>query len=255
MQDAPDLMADQPGRDRVEALPDRDPGVPVDPGRQQQPGLEGLSRQRPQQGSLEREVLPDTHRAVADPAGIVSEVVADQQLVELGHGVDLRDRDQVVAAEPAALTLHAALLMRPLDTGVAVERLEAMMGPERHPAPGLGAVAAKQHPRHRGLEVVVADVEHRRPAEHRERRQVPFQERLLPLGGIGPVDGLTRERQPHREQEDLRADPRQVDPQIREVDLTLGAGLVGLRHERVLQALAGGGPDLRTALRDVVPDR
>jgi len=248
-------MADQRGRDRVEALADRDPGVPVDPRRQAQAGLEGLGRQWPQQAGLEREVLPDAHGAVADPAAIIGQVVADQQLVELGHGVDLRDRDQVVAAEPAAFPLHAALLMRTLDTGVAVERLEAVVGPERDPAPGLGAVAAEQHPRHRGLEVVVADVEHRRPTEHRERRQVPFQERLLTLGGIGPVDSLTRERQPQGEQEDLRADPRQVDPQIREVHLTLGAGLVGLRHERVLQALAGGGPDLRTALRDVVPDR
>ncbi len=85
-------------------------------------------------------MLPDAHRAVADPPGVISEVVADQQLVEFRDRLDLRDRDQVVAAEPAAFTFDAALLMRALNTGVAVERLEAVMRPERHPARGLGAV-------------------------------------------------------------------------------------------------------------------
>ena len=77
---------------------------------------------------------------------------------------------------------------------------------------------------------------------------VAFQERLLPLGRVGTVNGLTRERQPHGEQEDLRADPGEVDPQVREVDLALGTGLVGLRDERILQRLAGGRPSLRTCL-------
>ena len=88
-----------------------------------------------------------------------------------------------------------------------------------------------------------------------ERRQVAFQERLLALGGVGPVHRLARERQPHGEQEDLRAHPGQIDPQVREVDLALRAGLMGLRHERLLQPLARRGPDLRPALRDVVPHR
>ena len=135
--------------------------------------------------------------------------------------VDLGDRDQMVAAEPAALALDAALLVGALDAGMAVERLEAVVGPERHPAGRLGAVAAEQHPRHRRLQVVVADVEHRGPAEGGERGLMAFQERLLPLGGVGPVHRLARERQPQREQEDLRADPGQIDPQVREVDLGL----------------------------------
>jgi hypothetical protein len=183
-------MPDQPGRDRVVALADRDAGIAVDPRRHRQAGLEQLGRQRPQQRCLEREVLPDAHRAVADPAGVIGQVVADQQRVELSHRLDLRDRDQVVAAEPAAFTFDAALLVRALDTGVAVERLEAVVRAERDPPGRLGAVAAEQHPRHRGLEVVVADVEHRRPAQHLERGLVPFQERLLTLGGVSTVDGL-----------------------------------------------------------------
>ena len=250
-----DLMADQAGRNRVVALPDTDPRVPIDPRTYRQPRLKRLGRQRPQQAGFEREVLPDVAGAVADPAGVVSKVVAGQQAVELGQRVDFGDRDQVVAPEPAALTLHAALLMRPLDTGMAVKRLEAMMGTKRHPTPRLGAVAAEQHPRHRSYEVVVTDVEHRRPAEHLESSLVAFQERLLPLGCVGPMDSLAGERQPHGEQENLGADPRQVDPQIREVDLALGARLMGLRDERVLRPLAGRRPDLRPAFRDVVPHR
>jgi len=72
-------------------------------------------------------VLTDAHGAVADPAGVIGEVVADQQRVELSDRLDLRDRDQVVAAEPSALTFDAALLVRALDAGVAVERLEAVV--------------------------------------------------------------------------------------------------------------------------------
>jgi hypothetical protein len=116
-------MPDQPGRHRVVTLADGDAGVAVDPRRQHQARLELPGRQRSQQGRLERVVLSDAHRAVADPTGVIDEVVADEQLVELGHRLDLRDRDEVVAAEPATLALHAALLVRALDAGVAVESL------------------------------------------------------------------------------------------------------------------------------------
>src|SRR3954452_440103 len=96
----------------------------------------------------------------------------------------------MVAAEPSALTLHATLLMGTLDAGVAVERVEAVVGPERHPAGRLGAVAAEQHPGDRGLEVVVADLVGWCPAQHLEGLLMAFQERLLPLGGVGPVHRL-----------------------------------------------------------------
>ena len=133
-QQHPDPVADQPGRDRVVALADRDPGIAVDPRRQRQPGLEHLGRQRPQQVGLEGEVLTDADGAVADPAVVIGQVVADQQFVELGHRRDYRDRDQVVAAEPAALALHPALLMGALDTGVAVERVEPVDGTGTRPS-------------------------------------------------------------------------------------------------------------------------
>jgi hypothetical protein len=108
------------------ALSDGDAGVSVDSRSQGQAGLEPLGRQGPQQAGLERVVLPHAHRAVADPAGVITVVVAGQELVELGHRLDLGDRHQVVAAEPAALPLDPALLMGALHTGLAVERLEAV---------------------------------------------------------------------------------------------------------------------------------
>jgi hypothetical protein len=117
-------------------------------------------------------------------------VVADQQMVELGHRLDLGDRHQMVAAEPAALPLDPALLMGALHTGLAVERLEAVVGPERHPPGRLGAGPAEQHPRHRCFKVVVADVEPRSASEDLERHLMTFQERLLALGGVGPVNRL-----------------------------------------------------------------
>ena len=50
--------------------------------------LEHLGLQRSEQVGLEGEVLADADRAVADPAVVIGQVVADQQFVELGHGRD-----------------------------------------------------------------------------------------------------------------------------------------------------------------------
>ena len=60
--------------------------------------------QRPQQRRLDREVRPDRRRPVGDPAVVVLGVGGREQIVQGGDGVDLRHRDAVVAAEPAALT-------------------------------------------------------------------------------------------------------------------------------------------------------
>ena len=68
--------------------------------------------------------MPDTVAAVGDAAVVILGVRGDQQLVELFQGVDFWHRDAVVTAEPAALTLHPALLMRTLDTWLAAERVE-----------------------------------------------------------------------------------------------------------------------------------
>jgi hypothetical protein len=68
------------------------------------------------------------------------------------------------------------------------------------------------------------------------------------------MDRLARERQPQREQVALGADPRQIDPQVREVDLSLRARLVGLRDARLLQRLPSRREDLRPAFRHVVPN-
>ena len=77
---------------------------------------------------------PTVWRPVADPAVVVLGVVARRgsslssaMVSTSGH------RDQVGAAEPAALTLDAALLVRALDAGLAVERVEAVVGPEQRP--------------------------------------------------------------------------------------------------------------------------
>ena len=69
----------------------------------------------------------------ADPAVVVGGVDALDHLVQLRQGGDLRDRDQVVAAEPADLALHAALLMSAVDAGHAVERVETQVRAEQRP--------------------------------------------------------------------------------------------------------------------------
>ena len=143
---------------------------------------------------------------------------------------DLRDRDQVVAAEPADLALDAALLVGALDAGLAVERVEPVVRPERDPPVGLDPGPAEQHPRHRRLQVVVADLAGRDPAQHVERVHVAFQERLLALGcanarctALPEYDSRSVNRK-HFVQH-----PGQADPQLAEVDL-------GLRARRVVSA-------------------
>src|SRR5262245_53378154 len=99
-------------------------------------------------------------------------VDGSQALVELVEGVNFRDRDQMRPAEPATLMLDATLLVRAFLTGHAVERVEAVVRPERRPPLRLDTSAAEADPVHRRFEVVVADVPRRHPAQHPKRLRV-----------------------------------------------------------------------------------
>lgn len=68
------------------------------------------------------------------------------------------------------------------------------------------------------------------------------------------MDGLARVRQPEREQVAGHQLASQLDRDVPEVDFGLGAGLVGLRDERVHDSFAGLQPDLFTAASDVCAD-
>src|SRR5580658_9169094 len=106
--------------------------------------------------------------AVRVPAFLILLVPDVEQRVQLGYGADLGNRDQVVAAEPADLALHAALLMGALQAGLAIEGIQAGPGPEGgppvslHPGPG-----EAEHAGHRRSQVVVADLPRRHAAQHR----------------------------------------------------------------------------------------
>ena len=175
----PHLAADQPGRHRVLALPHRDPGVSIDPWSQADPGLERLGRQRPQHGLFGGEVVADQRGPLPDPAVIILDVTLGEVGVQLGEGVDFGHGDGVGAAEPASLTLDAALLVGAFDTGPAVEHIKAVVGAEQHPPVRLESGAAGQHPRHRRFQVVVTDMHRRDAAQLLERITVAVQERLL----------------------------------------------------------------------------
>ncbi len=83
---------------------------------------------------------------------------------------------------------------------------------------------------------------------------VAFEERLLAAGGEDPVDRLARDRHPEREQHAGDGLTSQVDHDLAEVDLSLGARPVGLREEHLRGTSAGLFPDLRLAVGDVGPD-
>lgn len=65
----------------------------------------------------------------------------------------------MVAAEPADVAFHPAFLVCPFHAGLAVERIQAHVGPERGPSCGFHPGSGEpEHLGDRGLEVVVADL-------------------------------------------------------------------------------------------------
>ena len=120
------------------------------------------------------------------------------------------------------------------------------MAAEGHEALGLDAVPSEQHPCHGRLQVVVLDAR-RHPTHPGEGVDMAGQERLLGLGGKGPVQGPPRVAQPQREQPQLHHDATDHRNELAEVDLGFGAGLVGLGH----RGLAGRG-DLCSDAPDVL---
>ena len=177
------------------------------------------------------EVLADGGRPVGDPPGVVSPVGGVNPGVELGQAGHPSGRDQVVAAEAAALALDAALLVAALDAGDAVERVEAVVAPEGHPALRLPAVAANEHALHGRLQVVVAHLVGRGSAQHVERVEVALQEGLLTLAGEDPVHRLAGAAEAKGEQKALGDHAGEVHPQLGEVHLGFGTGLMRLGHE------------------------
>jgi len=117
-QEHPDLGADQPDRDRVVTLTHRDASEPVHARGQQQPGLEPVVGQRRQQRCLDGEVLPYGPDPVFDPAGVIAGVGDVDTGVEQAQAVDLGNRDEMVAAEPADLTFNAAFSCAPSIPGM-----------------------------------------------------------------------------------------------------------------------------------------
>ena len=161
----------------------------------------------------------------------------------------------MVAAEPADLPFHPALLVRALDARHAVEGIQAPVGAERGPPIGLHpGTAEPDHLRDCGLEVVIADLPGRHPAQDAERVLVALKERLLPARQRDPVHRLARERQPQAEQEALDVLPGQPDHGLAEIDFRLVARAMRLPHEHLSRATAGLRPDLRLALGDIRPD-
>ncbi len=140
----------------------------------------------------------------------------------------------VVASGPADLPLDAALLVCTLDSGLAIEGFDAVVGTDGGPPVGLDPLAGEpDHARDGGLEVVVADIPGRHPAEHVEGVDVTLEEGFLPSRGTDPVHGLARVGEPKAEQRPGYELAAQADGDVAEVNLGLAAREVLLRDERV----------------------
>ena len=82
-------------------------------------------------------------------------------------------------AEAADLALHAALLMRARDAGLAEEAVEAVVRAQRDEAVALDAGAAAQHARNGRAQIVVANAP-RHPAEAPEGERVALENASWP---------------------------------------------------------------------------
>lgn len=160
------------------------------------------------------------------------------------------------AAEPADVTLDAALLMCALNPGMAVERIEPVVRAKQLPTLVLGPLPpGAVNDLYYGVgEVVIANVPGGNAADVFERIDVPLEERFLRLRRIDPVDRFPRVREAEREHVALGLYPSQHHPDLTEVDLRLRARRVLLRDEYLRQP-ARLHVDLRAAAADVVTDR
>ena len=183
-------------------------------------GVERLGGERPERGPLGLRHLPDRAQPASDVAGVVRAVGVLDQRVELGQAVHVRDRHEAAAAEAPDLALHAALLVRALDAGLAEEAVEAVVRAQRREAVALDAVAAAQHAHHRRAQIVVADAA-RHAAEAAEGDRVALEERLLALAREADVHRPSRVREPHEEHRQLGQHAVQPDADRAEVGLRL----------------------------------
>ena len=98
----------------------------------------------------------DRARTGPDPTVLVLLVPPVDHRVQLGERRNLGHRDEVVATEPADLPLDPALLVGASDSGLAVERFQAVVGAKRGPALGLDTMPGEaQHLGDRSPRVVV----------------------------------------------------------------------------------------------------
>nr|WSX54234.1 hypothetical protein OG409_38220 [Streptomyces sp. NBC_00974] len=98
-----DVLADEPGRNRVLVQADRDPGGLIDLRSQREPDVEVLEGQGCQQRGLVLKVEAHRRRPVVDVPGILGRLDLLDLDVQVGERVDLGNRDQVRAAEPSPL--------------------------------------------------------------------------------------------------------------------------------------------------------
>ena len=129
-----DALADEVRGDGVLDHADGDQGGAVDAGVEDQAGVEVVGRQRCQVGQLGVVVLPDRVGVAGDAADVVVVLPGADLVVEFVQGGDFGHGGEVVAAEPSDLALDAAFLVGAVDAGLAVERVEAVVGAEQHPA-------------------------------------------------------------------------------------------------------------------------
>ena len=131
----------------------------------------------------------------------------------------------------------------PFDPWLAKEAVKAVVGPQRHKALGLEAVAAPENLLHRRFQVVVADTGGH-AAEVLEGADVAVQEDFLALVQVGPGVSPPRRRQAHDEHLHLGGGTGQDDRGRAEVDLGLLAQRVALRDGHLGQRELLAGPHL-----------
>ncbi len=224
-----DPPAGEAHRDRVARASHPDPGLAIDERPERDRGVERLRRQWPQMRQLGLGHRADRREAALDMARFVGRIRPCEQLVEPGEIRDPWHRHEVPAAEAADLAFDAALLVGARLTGLAEERVEAIVGSEGDEAVGLDPVPPLQHPGDGRAQVVVADPPGHAP-EALERFDMALEERLLAVRAERDVDRAGRVAQAEVEDLDLHRRPGDDHRRLAEVDLGLVTRWMDLGH-------------------------
>ncbi len=147
--------------------------------------------------ALERVVRSDAEAPPVDVAQVIEVIASSDALVRLLDASDIRHRDELAPTAAADFALEAAVVVRALGAGTAVEGLEGVVAAKCRGR----SFSARLRPVSTRAQVVIADAHEHAEVPRRRSRARP--RGLVCLVAIETVERPSRSRQAHHEHPQL----------------------------------------------------